>query len=206
MKGNTYLYFYMQFSNETPPQSAGPLTIQTLTDGTSSTALFSEHLMAYNNTNPVVGSPVVIGGNQARRGLYPTPVKIVIDQANQTAALAYVAACKALPGGTYPGTASIIGTQWLMSIEYATANNSYTHVMTPNSISCTGSPDPSSVVGDNLYGGIGGAITATSNHPGGVNIGFCDGSVRFVKDAVNLQTWSALGTRNGREIVAGDSY
>jgi prepilin-type processing-associated H-X9-DG protein len=206
VKGNTYLYFYMQVSNETPPLTAGPLTIQTITDGTSTTALFSEHLLAYNNMAPLVGSPVVIGGNQARRGLFPTTVKVVVDRANASAAQAYVAACKALPGGTYPGAQSLFGTQWLMSIEYATANNSYTHVMTPNTISCTGATDASNVVSDPLYGGIGAAITATSNHPGGVNVGFGDGSVKFVNDSVNLQTWWALGTRNGKEIIAGDSY
>ncbi len=39
--------------------------------------------------------------------------------------------------------------------------------------------------------------TATSNHSGGVNVGFADGSVKFIKDSVNLPTWWALGTRNG---------
>ena len=46
----------------------------------------------------------------------------------------------------------------------------------------------------------------TSNHPGGVNVCFADGSVRFVKDSVSPQTWWALGTRNGGETVSSDSY
>ena len=33
-----------------------------------------------------------------------------------------------------------------------------------------------------------------------------DGSVRFVKDTVNMRTWWALGTRNGGEVISADSY
>jgi prepilin-type N-terminal cleavage/methylation domain-containing protein/prepilin-type processing-associated H-X9-DG protein len=38
---------------------------------------------------------------------------------------------------------------------------------------------------------------ARSKHPGGVNVGFVDGSVRFVADRVSVQTWRQLGTRAG---------
>jgi len=48
--------------------------------------------------------------------------------------------------------------------------------------------------------------TANSYHPGGVNVTLCDGSVRFVKDSISLQTWRALGSRNGAEVVSADSY
>jgi prepilin-type N-terminal cleavage/methylation domain-containing protein/prepilin-type processing-associated H-X9-DG protein len=48
--------------------------------------------------------------------------------------------------------------------------------------------------------------TANSYHPGGVNLLLCDGSVRFIKDSINLQTWRALGSRNGGEVVSSDSY
>ena len=50
------------------------------------------------------------------------------------------------------------------------------------------------------------AITARSYHPGGVNGLFGDGSVRFVKDAINGTTWRALGTVAGGEVVSADSY
>ena len=47
---------------------------------------------------------------------------------------------------------------------------------------------------------------ADSYHPGGVNVLFADGSVRFIKDSVNQMTWMALGTRAGGEVISSDSY
>ena len=49
-------------------------------------------------------------------------------------------------------------------------------------------------------------VNATSNHPGGVNCLFGDGSVKFIKDTVAMPTWWALGTRAGREVVSADAY
>jgi prepilin-type processing-associated H-X9-DG protein len=47
---------------------------------------------------------------------------------------------------------------------------------------------------------------ANSRHPGGVNLGLADGSVRFAKSTVNLPSWRALGTRNGGEVLSADSF
>jgi hypothetical protein len=33
-----------------------------------------------------------------------------------------------------------------------------------------------------------------------------DGSVRFVKSSINQQTWMALGSINGGEVISADSY
>ena len=49
-------------------------------------------------------------------------------------------------------------------------------------------------------------LPASSYHPGGVNVLFADGSVRFVKDSVNIKTWWALGTKDYGETVSSDSY
>jgi prepilin-type N-terminal cleavage/methylation domain-containing protein/prepilin-type processing-associated H-X9-DG protein len=42
-------------------------------------------------------------------------------------------------------------------------------------------------------------IAARSRHPGGVNVTFCDGAVKFMSDNVNLDTWRFLSTSEGRE-------
>ncbi len=46
-----------------------------------------------------------------------------------------------------------------------------------------------------------GVMTATSRHPGVVNVLMADGSVRRIEDNVNLNTWWALGTRAQGEVL-----
>lgn len=73
----------------------------------------------------------------------------------------------------------------------------YDHILTPNSPSCNaGSDDYDAQV----------LVTATSRHPGGVNLALCDGSVRFVRNSVSANVWKALGTIGGREVIGGDEY
>jgi prepilin-type N-terminal cleavage/methylation domain-containing protein/prepilin-type processing-associated H-X9-DG protein len=50
------------------------------------------------------------------------------------------------------------------------------------------------------------ALTSRSYHPGGVNTLMGDGSVRFVKSTINGDTWRALGTIAGGEVISADAY
>jgi prepilin-type processing-associated H-X9-DG protein len=43
------------------------------------------------------------------------------------------------------------------------------------------------------------AETATSRHPGGVNMLTADGSARFIKSSISLAPWRAFGTIAGGE-------
>jgi len=45
----------------------------------------------------------------------------------------------------------------------------------------------------------------SSRHPGGVNVLFGDGSVKFVKDTVSIPAWRATGTRAGGEVISADA-
>ena len=42
--------------------------------------------------------------------------------------------------------------------------------------------------------------------PGGVNTLMADGSVKFIKDTINVVTWRALGSISGGEVLSSDSY
>ena len=48
-------------------------------------------------------------------------------------------------------------------------------------------------------------LAARSKHPGGVNAGMCDGSVRFFKNTINFQTWQASSTTQGGEVISADA-
>jgi prepilin-type N-terminal cleavage/methylation domain-containing protein/prepilin-type processing-associated H-X9-DG protein len=46
----------------------------------------------------------------------------------------------------------------------------------------------------------------SSNHAGGCNFLFCDGSVRFLKSTIDMRLYWALGTKAGAEVISSDSY
>jgi prepilin-type N-terminal cleavage/methylation domain-containing protein/prepilin-type processing-associated H-X9-DG protein len=45
-----------------------------------------------------------------------------------------------------------------------------------------------------------------SKHPGGANMLFSDGSVKFLKQTINLQAYNAIGSKGGSEVVSSDSF
>ncbi len=45
-----------------------------------------------------------------------------------------------------------------------------------------------------------------SLHPGGANVLLGDGSVRFIKQSINLWTWAALCSRSNGEVISADAY
>ncbi len=70
----------------------------------------------------------------------------------------------------------------------------FLHVSPPNSRSC------------GFFVALRAVMPPSSRHPGGVNVVFGDGSVKFIKDSINLPIWRALGTRSGGEVISADSY
>ncbi|TWT50123.1 putative major pilin subunit [Thalassoglobus neptunius] len=76
----------------------------------------------------------------------------------------------------------------------------FTTVQTPNRNSCTNGNR------NDIRSGTYAAVTVTSLHPGGVNVGMGDGAARFISDAIDRNVWRALGTRNGNEPIPGDSF
>ncbi|QDV37738.1 DUF1559 domain-containing protein [Tautonia plasticadhaerens] len=160
-------------------------------DGTSNTALWSEGISGTTNS-------VVAGGGKGNeaRGVFPTNFN------NRTRSAATVMAMLASCQSIAPGTASIRndrGVGWQYTYP-GYVNNLYNHVGPPNSRRCTNAP-PNTWSLD-----LWGTEPPTSYHPGGVNTAMADGSVRFIKETIGLQTWWALGTKAGGEVVSADQF
>ena len=172
--------------------------VEGITDGTSNTALFSERLLgAYSGDNlqPTAGSA------NAKRGIYLINIPITYNSGNVQTAVQGMQMCQSVPGTTQSQAGWLQGFSWTLGFPWHIVVNRYTHYNTPNKLTCLNSADPGG-----LWGGTSGIVTVSSNHPGGVNVCFADGSVRFVKDSVSAQSWWAIGTRNGGETVSSDSY
>jgi len=176
----------------------GPISIAQIRDGTSGTALFSERLLGIN------GSPTVqVQSPDAKRAIFNTSVGGGWHT-GEAGAQQFVAGCKNLPGSTNSIRSDGNGAYWIASYPWHVAVNGYSHFGGPNSLSCQ---NPSTEFFGNwlTFVGPSGSAPPTSNHPGGVNVCFTDGSVRFIKDTVNLPTWWALGTRARGEVVSSDA-
>jgi prepilin-type N-terminal cleavage/methylation domain-containing protein/prepilin-type processing-associated H-X9-DG protein len=81
-----------------------------------------------------------------------------------------------------------------MGAPWTNGQHVFQHVMPPNSRSC------------GFFTALRAVMPPSSRHPGGVNLLLGDGSVRFVKDSVNVTVWRALGTIKGREVISADAY
>ncbi len=180
----------------------GPVTFESIRDGQSNTAMFSEHLYG------ITGSPKVAPGNGAnsKRGIFSVSPSGAGLASRGPGATAMLQACQSLSA-----TSISVDSDRLSNTAYATnpwylSMVSYNHLGSPNSLNCMNASAEASFVTSASYVGPLGSAPATSNHPGGVHVAFADGSVRFVKDGVNSAVWWGIGTRYGKEIIASDSY
>ncbi len=180
-----------------PLDSASTVKIAAIIDGTSNTAMFSEVLTGMNNPGSVAANSN--NPDLWKRVFFPT--KLNDKTATAAAALNVINTCKSL-GASVAGQGGVRG-DWFYSypayINYAV----YNHMGGPNTRTCSNAPTSSG----NTWGlDVWGTAPPNSQHPGGVNVGMADGSVRFMKDNVSLPTWWALGTRDGNEVISSDSY
>jgi len=183
-------------TGQVPFTNQGPFGTEGIIDGTSNTALFSEKLWG------VAGyPPIQIGMAEAIRCLFPAGGTLAPDSNDANAALGFVATCKGLPKGTQSPQSGLAGHWWPGAGGLYTINNVYTHFGPPNLYSCfAGNTD------EGNWGGTFALISTSSNHSGGVNVGLADGSVKFIKNSISLQTWWAVGTRSGSEVIDSSSF
>lgn len=161
-----------------------------ISDGLSNTAAFSESLLGLPAQTPPAPTT-----NQARRRTYInvacTWYSSTVPPAVQGLANGYQppenpADFEAATVPISRGWAGQRGAGWIHGRDYWTT---YHHYHNPNS----NAPDMGTC-GNGIFG-------ARSEHTGGVHTLMCDGAVRFVSDSMNLETWRALGTRAGSEVI-----
>ena len=153
--------------------------ISEITDGTSNTAMFAETLRSRAVQNTAAEIPI------------PDLVNVYIIGSGFASADMVIppVACATFPGLRI----RYRGQQYYRDLPMT---GWYAHTTPPNNRlwDC----------GDNSFAT--GHLAARSQHPGGVNAGFADGSVKFIKNSINPVVWYALGTRSGNEIVSADAY
>jgi prepilin-type N-terminal cleavage/methylation domain-containing protein/prepilin-type processing-associated H-X9-DG protein len=155
------------------------VTLSTITDGTSNTAIFSE----------VVKGKGTLVGDGLHMIYKGGPTSFCANAGQLNADYLMNQACQ---------KATIFGDahkmmQWARY--YEGRGGGYTHTTLPNAKACIYS---SVAKFPNLIG-------ASSYHPGGVNVSFLDGSVKFIKSSVNFMTWHALGSKASGEVISADS-
>ena len=160
--------------------------IAAVSDGTSNTAAFAETRKT-GNPGP--------GGSSFNTSLAPLdPRRVVFQSANFD---------NLVPPTTCAANVNSINYKGQEYYRNFPTTGYYNHTMVPNSpmVDCGTYADGTA---KNNFSRV--HIAARSAHPGGVNVGFADGSVRFIKNSIGLATWTALGTRAAGEVVSADQY
>ena len=177
-----------------------------IVDGTSNTIAFSERLLV--RTNWPGNSAANIGyppsSQKARsvtrdHGPWPvTSLGLTVDNLawpqtlNKAQVESLAAYCDGAPA--IDGNVSV-GSVWYSS--YATSQG-FNTLLTPNSshVNCTLNCAPGACDPDGE-----GFVPARSQHPGGVNATMADGKVFFLSEAIDWQTYQAMGGRNEGQVV-----
>jgi prepilin-type N-terminal cleavage/methylation domain-containing protein/prepilin-type processing-associated H-X9-DG protein len=71
---------------------------------------------------------------------------------------------------------------------------------------CNSEPGLGLPCGNVPYPYVDSFLGSRSRHPAGVNAGFGDGSVRFIKDSISPSVWIALNSINASEALSSDAY
>ncbi len=186
------------------PPAWGPVKFASVSDGLSNTGLISERLLGMATTPANINS----AGGSVNRCAVHSYTSGTGAGTGSAGALAMYQACSALPGTTVLRFCGGNGQMWAATFPDWLVISSYNHFGTPNQIPCTNSSDPTD--GNSIWAGYYvtalGSAPPSSFHPGGVNVAFGDGSVHFIKNSVNPQTWWGLGSRNGAEVLSADAY
>jgi len=169
--------------------------VRDCTDGTSNTIAFAEVLTG----NAINNSPY--RGNGVVKVAVTGAANLLSVVTNPNGVQQMFTACLAMMKSTPANIITDNGYRWADGRQgYALMST----VAVPNDAqapfsSCRLNPSYSGSDSQQL-------TNASSNHPGGANVLFADGSVKFVKSSTNRPIWWSLGTRDGGEVVSSDAF
>jgi prepilin-type N-terminal cleavage/methylation domain-containing protein/prepilin-type processing-associated H-X9-DG protein len=177
--------------------------VASVSDGTSNTIMWSEALTG--NNAPRVDKRTSVGNtNNTAQAYALNPVAAMgASAALSTNVQSAIQACQAkwtTASSTTTDTGNNRGQYWAVGSPGYTFYNT---VIAPNSNQY---PWTSCRCDGNSSSDYAAFINANSNHPGGVNACFADGSVHFLKDSISLSTYWSLGTKAGGEVLDASSY
>jgi prepilin-type processing-associated H-X9-DG protein len=154
--------------------------ISQIFDGASSTALYSEGVLGDGNNNQIS-----VPGDW-----------FAISPADSSCDAVRAAATSATPSTGASVQFSYAGNTFV-SGDYTASR--YNHVLPPNAMSVA-VVGPSGDLATAINSGVQ-ATTASSRHPGGVNLVLVDGSTRFISNDISSRIWQGLGSIAGGETL-----
>ncbi len=172
-----------------------------ITDGTSNTVAYSEALVGdgKGSSRGGINPPSRYRGNGVMAtGTNPTMIYDISTQPASTIQ-SQIQAC-ATNFQTSTNIVDYRGWRWSVGIE---GFSMFNHVQTPNEAGFNYCRSDCSA-GCNMDNGW--SYGASSNHSGGVNALFADGSVKFIKNSISRLTWMQIGTKGNGEVVSADAY
>jgi prepilin-type N-terminal cleavage/methylation domain-containing protein/prepilin-type processing-associated H-X9-DG protein len=161
-------------------------------DGTSNTVAFAEQLVGYASTPLYRGNGInSVGGVIGYADVEQAGTATLMGGDLQTCNTAFLA---------NSGILGSSGHWWIVG----TMGNTMFNTVVPPSSTQYAWANCKKTGGGELEGES--YSNSSSNHSGGANFLFADGSVKFIKSSISMTTYWSIGTRANGEVISADAF